>query len=158
MWNNQYSDVRLDITNGPVSINNLDFEIALDVVPEKKRIETSIIGVGQMGQVPNVEMFASKEPPPMAMKTENAGKTNTVPLELGTDGVIKVTAVISTIYRVRCPKLLDKTTLHLVIAGLTFDPKRVPRKIDVWGSYEVSSATSTERKNFDYSYPITKPL
>jgi hypothetical protein len=155
-WDKHYSDVRLDITNGPVLIQNVDLSIRLDI---------QIAAVGQISEFPGVTIFPADEMPAIWLEgTDEKGQPITVPIVPTPSNMVG-----SVVYRVHCDKLFSGATLHLVIATVAmnpmtakgempdqlFAPKRAPRKIQVKGTYETSGVDGIKRFPIEFSYTFS---
>ena len=140
-WGVTLAGVRLDVLNGDVPIQNLDFEIRLDKdVPIN---ETVIFEIYQLSKFPDVTSFPVEEPPPLGFKaTDKDGKPRP----------IKVRRFSST-YRVHCANVIEKSRLRFFIASTVADKDgkpsdRLPQTIDIVGSYEAPGPTGVQK------YPI----
>jgi hypothetical protein len=136
VWNEQYVDVRVDITNGETDIQNLDFLVSLD---------TSIAAVGQISQFPGVTAFPNNSPPASWLQgTDEQGHPLSIPIT-----PIPGTMRAAPVYRVRCSEVFANTVVHLVVASIAmnpvvngqwpqqlFAPRRPPQKIRIKGTYE----------------------
>jgi hypothetical protein len=141
VWQQEYSDVRLDISVDKAPIRDLDFEVAL---------VTAIAGVGQITQFSGVTAFPVE------------GKISALTLE-GTDEKGKGVAVpiapnpgnlnAAPKYRVHCTEVFANTVLRLTVASIAlnppnpdgslpnqlFAPRRDPQSIKLEGSYKSES-------------------
>jgi hypothetical protein len=146
VWKPQDVDVRLDLENGSVSIRNLDFRVRFDE-------DTSVAGVGQITQIPNVVAFlADNDIHSIILQ----GDSGAVPIKLGPG--------TGSIYRVQCPDIFANTVVQFTIAAtgairapadgslpkqFTFK-RKAPTFIRVEGSYEASASQAP--KAFEYSH------
>ncbi len=152
VWQKQFVDVRLDIANGAVPIQNLDFLVGLD---------TSIAGVGQISQFPGITAFPADTPPAAWLQgTDLQGNPISVPIA-PMPGMMRAAPV----YRVNCSGIFANTVVHLVIASIAlnpaengqlpkqlFAPRRSPGFIRAKGSYETKSGNSVEKHPVEFSY------
>ncbi len=153
VWRKEYVDVRLDVANRDVPIQNLDFLVSLD---------TSIAGVGQISQFPGVIAYPAGSPHPTWLQgTDLSGNPASVPLGM---------ASMAPVYRVQCSKIFANTVLHFVVASIALNPvengrfpahlfaaKRHPNLIKIKGTYETQNGGSVESHNVDFSYDFTQP-
>jgi hypothetical protein len=159
VWEQQYVDVRLDLSNGQVAIQNLDFLVRLD---------TSIAGVGQISQFPGITAFPAQEPPAAWLKgttPDSDGKSISIPVT-ATPGMPRYAPV----YRVQCEKIFANTVVHFVIASIAMNPpkadgglpeqalapRRSPKLIRIKGSYEIPGSTERYSLEFSYDFPERK--
>ncbi len=152
VWQKQFVDVRLDIVNGAVPIQNLDFLVGLD---------TSVASVGQISQLPGITAFPANAPPAAWLQgTDLNGNPVSVPMTPA-PGMMQTAPV----YRVNCSAIFANTVIHLVIASIAlnppengqlpkqlFAPRRSPEFIRVTGSYETDSGNSLQKHPVEFSY------
>jgi hypothetical protein len=135
IWRNFYRDVRLDIVNGPSDVKDVDFVVQLD---------TSIAGIGQITQFPNITYFPAQATPQMWLSgTSPDGKAVSMPI-VPAPGTMQTAPV----YRVHCANLFANTTVHLAIASVAINPMtsgkmpeklfeiRPPKEIRAKGEYQ----------------------
>jgi len=152
-WEERYTDVRLDIANGPVPIRNLDLTIGLD---------THIEAIGQLSGLPNVTLLPFTSAPGIWLGgTDAKGNRVNYPLTLAVSGPAG-----SPQYRIHCSDIFRDSTLQLVIAAVVvnapspkgelpnqlFGPKRAPQLIQIKGTYETSGVDGTSRYTIDSSH------
>jgi|HubBroStandDraft_2_1064218.scaffolds.fasta_scaffold05205_7 hypothetical protein len=152
VWQKRFVDVRLDVANSAVPIQNLDFLVGLD---------TSIAGVGQISQFPGITAFPAKTPPAAWLQgTDLQGNPISVPMA-PMPGKMQTAPV----YRVHCSAIFADTVVHLVIASIAlnppengqlpkqlFAPRKSPELIRLRGSYEVQSGSGLEKHSVEFSY------
>ena len=139
VWDDNYVDVRLDITIGSIPIHDVDVLTGLD---------TSIAGLGQITQFPAVVAFPSNEVPPSWIEgTDETWKSVAMPMT-----PVPGMGYMAPVYRVRCAKLFSNTVLHLIIASVAlnsptsegglpqhlFATRRSPKTIRLKGTYKLS--------------------
>jgi hypothetical protein len=162
-WREHYVDIRLDIINGPIQIQNLELVIAIDrrtkeeiamIQQGKESLLTPTVlirAMSQLSQIPNVTMIPKGGPIDfLAAPNDRDGKPLgiTIPVA-GSGGAAGA-------YRLYCPVLYRDTPLRLVMAGTSLDsppedslppenvlmyvpgPRRFPRKIEIQGSYDTT--------------------
>jgi hypothetical protein len=138
VWDEGYSDVRLDISVGKVAIHDLDFLVQVD---------TTIMGAGQITQFPGCTQF-----PPSGnlsaftiLGTDGKGKNIAIPAE-PTPGNLNAAPT----YRVHCDEMFANVTVRFAIATRALNPpktdgslpdhlfatRRDPKFIRVDGSYK----------------------
>jgi hypothetical protein len=151
VWQKQFVDVRLDIANGPVAIQNLDFLVGLD---------TSIAGVGQISQFPGITAFPAGSAPSIWIEgTDSQGNPVSIPAT-PPPGMMQSGPV----YRVHCSNVFADTVIHLVVASIAlnppengqlpkqlFAPRRPPKLIKINGKYETLHGGLTETHTIEYS-------
>lgn len=151
VWQKQFVDVRLDIANGPVAVQNLDFLIGLD---------TSIAGVGQISQFPGVTAFPAGSAPSIWLEgTDSQGNPISIPAT-PPPGMMQGGPV----YRVHCSNVFADTVVHLVVASIAlnppengqppkqlFAPRRPPKLIKIKGKYETVDSGVTESHTVEFS-------
>lgn len=149
VWKDNFSDVRLDLQNrSEFPIENLDFFVALD---------THISEMRQLEGMPDVTLSGNTGP--MISITFEGTDQNGRPIAMP---VIPTGPTTSPVYRVSCPKLLGLAAIRLMAASVTlnpiangslpeklFAPKRDPRSMRIWGSYEVKFPGSPTRYPFN---------
>lgn len=154
-WQKLYVDVRIDLTNGAVPIQNLDCLVGLD---------TSIAGVGQLSQFPGVTAFPAGSPPAMWLEgTDLQGNPSSLPIA-PSPGMMSAAPV----YRVHCTEVFANTVVHLVVASIVvnpivngqlpkqlFAPRRSPRVIKIKGKYETRNGASVDNHNVEFSKEFT---
>jgi len=153
VWRQEYVDVRLDIANGAIAIQNLDFLIRLD---------TSIAGIGQLSQFPGVTAFPANAPPERWLRgTDLEGNPVSVPIT-----PIPGTMNTAPIYRVHCSEIFANTVVHLVVASAALNPlqngqlpkqlfalRRAPMLIQIKGGYETrKGGGDVENHTLEWSY------
>jgi hypothetical protein len=129
-WYSNDVDVRLDISNGAIDIQNVDFTIQMD---------TEIAGVGQITNFQGVTVFSGG--PSILQATILDSKTKkliTTPFPQGIG--------IAPTYRVQCLNVLANTVVRFSIASVAVNPpvkgqnllapRRLPRLININGTYE----------------------
>jgi hypothetical protein len=150
-WDKSYVETRVYFINrSSEPIEQLDLWIGLD---------TSIAAIRQTSNVPDVVLspytpYRDSEPFSMSGLDES-GKTVT-------EFVVPLKDVISTRYRVYCPRLLSEGELGFMIAAVAlnpvingefpkqmFAPKRNPQKIRLVGSYLVREPDGLKRFKID---------
>ena len=159
-WQKNYYDVRLEIGNGQVAIQNLDLLVGLDA--SIAGLDMSIAGLGQISQFPGITAFPAKSfPAGWIDGTDPKGKQITLPI-IQDPGLVSIAPV----WRVHCTNLIPNTVVHLVIASLALNPsgkdgglpqqlfasRRPPKSIRVQGQYEVSSGGTVNKHTVDLSY------
>ena len=157
IWREEYVDIRLDLVNGPTAAQSVDFSVQLD---------TSIGGIGQLSQFPNITAFPDGSPPPAWLQgTDTQGKPFSLPMI-----PVPGTASIAPAYRVQCLSIFANATVHFVIASIAIAPmengqlpkqlfgaRRPPRVIRIKGKYETKNAQDTETHPIDFSYQFRQP-
>jgi hypothetical protein len=145
-----YVDVRVDLINGAISIQNLDLLVGLD---------TSIAGIGQLSQFQGVTSFPAGSQPAMWLEgTDLQGNPNSIPIA-PTPGMMSAAPV----YRVHCSEVFANTIVHLVVASIAvnpvengqlpkqlFAPRRPPRMIKVKGKYESRNGASVDNHDVEF--------
>jgi hypothetical protein len=105
------ADVRLYITSRKSSIRNLNFQIRLD-----GGTNTTIFGVGNVGDYPGVRIFPPRVAPiGMSFTDHPTGSTQMLFFSTGIEGPINNLKLFGPIWRVLCTELTQDTTLELVI-------------------------------------------
>ncbi len=152
IWHGFYRDVRLDIVNGPADVRDVDFLVQLD---------TSIAGIGQVTQFPNIMFFPAKDSPQLWVSGANLDGT---PVSMP---VVPVPGAMQTapVYRVHCNSLLANTSVHLTIASVVlnqaisgkmpdklFGERRSPKQIRAKGTY-----STADGKNYPLELSYTFP-
>jgi len=152
VWDKKFVDVRLDIANGSIAVQNLDFLVRLD---------TSIAGMGQISQFPEITAFPAQTIPPAWIEgTDSQGNPISIPVTQATG-----MAAISPVYRVHCAEIFANTVVHFSIASVAlnppengqiaqqlFAPRRPPRVIMVKGKYESRETIPVTIRPLDFSY------
>jgi hypothetical protein len=142
LWLKFYTDVRLDIVNGPAEVKDVDFQIKLD---------TSIAGIGQISQFSGISAFPAQDAPQFIVHGKNADGTPVSMPIVPMQGTMRSAPV----YRVHCDNLLADTTVHLAIASVAmnpltpqglpetlFAPRRSPKTIQIKGHYSSVDGSS----------------
>jgi hypothetical protein len=147
-WYSNNVDVRLDLSNGPTDIENLDFTVQLD---------TEIQGMGQITNFPGITMFS--DGPHIVQATVLNKKTNKA---VATP--FPQVSGLSPAYRVQCPSVLANTAVRFSIAsiavnplkvgGQLFAPRRLPKTITIKGTYETREGLAFVGHTISYSKPV----
>lgn len=154
-WDEEhYSDVRLNIQNNShFRLQNVD--LTLTVKGDTADSTTYVMAaIDQLSQIPGVE-FPKPQAPEIKLRlrgTDNNLYNFPIP-PLGTGwGTLPVPTL-----KMFVPKLLNEERLKLIIgAAATINPsKRVPKWIEISGSYDVISDRTTQRTELNQSVEVT---
>ncbi len=133
-WREYYADLRLDITNGPIPIQNLDIKIALDN-------DQGIAALGQLSDFPAVTIFPAHDMLPGGRDGQPSAPTGLrIINEDGTvspDDPFKEDSV-QRAYRIHCDNVFPESTLRFIIASVPLDETKtnLPQSIHIVGSYD----------------------
>lgn len=138
-WQKNYTDLRLDITNGSIPIQNLNIKITLDN-------DQGIAALGQLSNFPSVTIFPTHDNLPGGRPSAPAGLR--IMNDDGTfspDDPFKEDSTVQYAYGIHCDNVFPESTLRFIVASVPYgsderktNPPQAPRTIHITGSYDTN--------------------
>jgi hypothetical protein len=128
VWEQHYTDLRLDIINGSTLVQNLNIKISLDN-------DHLIAAVAQLSNFPSVTIFPTQDSPHDGRPNPPRGLR--AKTEQGTFPADPYKEVVCFTYRIHCDDVFPESTVRFVIAApAELTSTEAPSTIHIVGSYE----------------------
>jgi hypothetical protein len=152
LWKGEYTHVQINLADQESEdLSDVDLEISMDM---------SIAAIGQKTNFPDIVIFPSVADPLGPGSITLVGKDGTK----RTVPTVPAGIVTAPVYRIRCNKIFGHSTVQLVVASVVpntmtpgveyrsqYAPKRLPKWLNVKGSYKVGLRTLIVDRHLEFN-------